>query len=204
LFASIPVSAVATPQAMNDMEAAYRTAITTEVEPLVLVPLFVLDFLCIHPFADGNGRVGRLLTLLLLYQHGYEAGRYISLERLIEESKDSYYEALEASSQGWHEGAHDSGPWRRYFWGVLLRAYREYEERVGHITAGKGSKSQQVREAVRRKVTPFAITDLERDCPGVSRDTIRVVLREMRREGLVVAEGRGRGARWRVVATEAS
>jgi Fic family protein len=197
-----PVSAVATPQAMTDLERAYAAAIATELEPLLLVPLFVLDLLCIHPFADGNGRVARLSTLLLLYRHGYEVGRYISLERLIEESKTSYYETLEASSQGWHQGAHDAGPWLRYFWGVLLRAYREYEERVGHIVEGKGSKSQQVRDTVRRRVTPFTITELERDCPGVSRDTIRAVLREMRSEGLIAAEGRGRGAQWRIVATD--
>ena len=195
-FKAVP--AVATPQAMDDLVARYRDAVDRlGHEPLVIVPLVILDFLCVHPFQDGNGRVARLLTLLLLYHFDYEVGRYISLERIFEETKDSYYETLEASSQHWHAAAHDVGPWTRYFWGVLLRAYREFEERVGTIGAGRGSKSEQVRAAVERRVTSFSIADLERDCPGVSRDTIRLVLRQMRERGLVNLEGHGRGARWR-------
>ncbi len=194
------VSAVATPQAMEDLCA--RTAEATrggEHDPLIIVPLAVLDFLCVHPFLDGNGRAARLLTLLLLYQAGYEVGRYISLERIFEDSKESYYDTLEASSQGWHEAKHDVGPWLRYFWGVLMRAYSEFEERVGQVGGGRGSKSQQVRDAVQRKLAPFKLAELERDCPGISRDTIRMVLRELRKQGELVAEGRGPGARWRRV-----
>ena len=192
-----PVSAVATPHAMKELCGGYVHAAQESLhDPLVLLPLAVLDFLCIHPFTDGNGRVGRLLTLLLLYGQGYEVGRYISLERIIEESKETYYDALEASSQGWHEYRHDVAPWLGYFWGMLLRAYGEFEERVGTLAKGRGSKTAQVRRAVERRVAPFAISDIERECPGVSRDMIRVVLRQLRDEGVIVSRGRGRGAKW--------
>jgi len=193
------VSAVATPQAMERLVERYAAAEQNRQEPLVLIPLFVLDFLCIHPFRDGNGRVARLITLLLLYHFGYEVGRYISLERIFERTHESYYETLEASSQGWHDSEHNANPWLDYFWGVLQRAYNEFEERVGQIGSGRGSKSQQVRQAVARKLGSFPISDLERDCPGVSKETIRAVLQQMRDEGLLEMRGRGRGARWRQV-----
>jgi Fic family protein len=192
-----PVPAKATPQAMGDLVAGWQQALLAPAsDALVLTPLLVLDFLCIHPFRDGNGRVGRLLTLLALYQAGYEVGRYISLERIIEESKDTYYEALEASSQHWHEDSHNPFPWMRYFWGALLRSYKEFEERVGRIVPGRGSKSKQVRDAVMRQVAPFAISDIERQCPGVGRDTIRLILRQLRDEGMVASSGVGRSAKW--------
>ena len=159
----------------------------------------MLDFLCIHPFADGNGRTARLLTLLLLYRSGYAVGRYISLERVIEESRETYYEALEANSQGWHEAQHDPFPWLEYFWGVLLRAYTEFRDRTGRLLTARGSKTALVEGAVERRIRPFAISDIENDCPGVSRDMIRHVLRRMRDEGRVQVRGRGRGARWEVV-----
>ncbi len=194
-----PVAAVATPHAMEELTRSYLAASREEqYDPLVLIPLAILDFLCVHPFTDGNGRVARLLTLQLLYHASYDVGRYISLERIFEESKDSYYETLEASSRGWHANEHDVRPWMSYFWGTLLRAYKEFEERVGSIDTGRGSKTRQVRSAVLRKVAPFSISELERDCPGVSRDMVRRVLRQMRDEGLLVSEGRGRGARWRL------
>lgn len=193
-----PVPSIATPQAMGDLVAGWQRAqLAPASDALVLTPLLVLDFLCIHPFRDGNGRVGRLLTLLALYQAGYEVGRYISLERVIEESKETYYEALEASSQHWHEGSHNPFPWMRYFWGALLRCYKEFEERVGRIVPGRGSKSKQVRDAVTRQMAPFAISDIERHCPGVGRDMIRLVLRQLRDEGLVSSSGVGRSAKWR-------
>lgn len=193
------VSAVATPQPMADLVSEYEVARNT-YEPLLIAPLAILDFLCIHPFQDGNGRIARLLTLLLLYHFSYEVGRFVSLERIFEETKESYYETLEASSAGWHESRHDVGPWTRYFWGVLIRAYREFEERVGVVHGGRGAKSQQVRSAIERRALAFRISDLERDCPGVSRETIRLVLKKMRDEGAVAVEGRGPGARWRRLA----
>jgi Fic family protein len=192
-----PTPAVATPQAMADLAAAHRHAVSASLaDPLVLLPLAVLDFLCVHPFTDGNGRLARLLSLLLLYQCDYRVGRYISVERIIEESRDTYYEALERSSRRWHESAHDAHPWLGYFWGVLIRAYDEFEARVETL---KGSKTDQVRAAAAHRVGPFGIADLEYDCPGVSRDMVRHVLRQMRTEGRVEVTGRGPGARWRVV-----
>ncbi len=192
-----PVPAVAAPGAMQALAAACGTAQREgDFDPLILVPLAVLDFLCIHPFRDGNGRMARLLSLLLLYHSRYHVGRYISLERVIEESKETYYEALERSSQRWHEGRHDTRPWLDYFWGVLLRAYREFEERVGTLSLGRGSKTQQVRKAVSRRLGPFSISDIEADCPGVSRDMVRVVLRQLRDERAITPQGKGRGARW--------
>jgi len=192
-----PVPAVGTPGAMLALTSAYTAAQREgRFDPLILVPLTVLDFLCIHPFRDGNGRMARLLSLLLLYHSRYRVGRYISLERVVEESKETYYEALERSSQGWHEGRHDTRPWLDYFWGVLLRAYREFEERVGVLSMGRGSKTERVREAVARRQGLFSISDIEADCPGVSRDMVRVVLRQLRDEGAITPQGKGRGARW--------
>ncbi len=194
-----PVSPVATPGAMEGLVVGWDRATDLQHEPLLLIPLAILDFLCIHPFADGNGRTARLLTLLLLYQADYTVGRYISLERVIEESRDTYYEALEASSLGWHKGNHDPNPWLDYFWGVLLRAYGEFRDRADRLLTGRGAKTALIESAVERRHRPFAISELERDCPGVSRDMIRYVLRRLRKEGKVSLSGRGRGARWKAV-----
>jgi len=192
-----PVPAAETPSAIAQFVQAYDRAIHHDRrEPLVIIPLAILDFLCIHPFDDGNGRCSRLLMLLLLYHFGYEVGRYISLERVIEQSKQTYYETLEASSKNWHQGQHDPHPWLNYFWGVLIAAYKEFEERVGTIQTARGSKTERVRSAVLRRRGDFAISDIQRDCPTVSRDMIRVVLNQLRDEGLVVLRGKGRGARW--------
>jgi len=190
-----PVSAVETPESMDCLTQGYKQAIEQH-EPLIVIPLTILDFLCIHPFRDGNGRVARLLTLMLLYHFGYQVGRYISLERIFEESKETYYETLEASSQGWHEGEHDVMPWLNYSWGVLLRAYDEFAERVGSIQQGKGTKTELIRQAVARRMKPFSISDIEGDCPGTSRDMVRLVLRQMRDESIIESTGRGRGAKW--------
>lgn len=195
-----PTPAVVTPQAMQSLVDTYGAAVrVAALEPLIAVPLAVFDFLCIHPFRDGNGRVGRLLTLLLLYHFGYQVGRYISLERIIEETKETYYEALEHSSRGWHEDTHDAAAWLDYFWGVLIRAYGEFEERVGTLLQGRGSKTELVRNAVARRTGPFTLPQIEADCPGVSRDMVRHVLRQMRDAGQIVVRGQGRGARWQRV-----
>jgi hypothetical protein len=124
-----------------------------------------------------------------------EVGRYISIERIYEATKESYYETLEASSRGWHEARHDPYPWLNYFWGVLLRAYREFEERVGEVRSGRGAKAQQVREAVLARKAPFSISDIEAGCAGESRDTVRLVLRTMKKEGLIASTGKGRSAK---------
>ncbi|MFJ2365722.1 Fic family protein [Pseudomonas sp. NPDC087697] len=193
-----PVAAHLTPIAMTDLVSRYRSAIDQNLaDPLVLVPLSVLDFLCIHPFSDGNGRVARLLTLLLLHQFDYCVGRFISLERIFESSKESYYETLEVSSQGWHKGQHDVQPWLDYFWGALLRAYKEFEERVGTIDKRHGSKSDRVRAQALKRTLAFSISEIEEACPSVSRDTVRLVLRSMKAEGLIESTGKGRNAKWK-------
>jgi Fic family protein len=187
--------AVATPAAMKTLTRDYaRAARDHDADALVLIPLAILDLLCIHPFRDGNGRIARLTALMLLYHANYRVGRYISLERIIEQSKETYYEALERSSQRWHESGHDPHPWLDYIWGVLIRGYREFEERVERL---QGSKTDQVREAVLRRAGAFGIAAIEADCPGVSRDMVRHVLRQMKSERLIAPTGVGRGARWR-------
>lgn len=194
-----PVAAHLTPMAVTDLITRYRTALDQHLaDPLVLVPLAIFDFLCIHPFPDGNGRMSRLLTLQLLYHFDYAVGRYISLERIVEESKEGYYDTLQASSRNWHDGRHDSGPWLDYFWGILLRAYRDFEARVGTIERGRGAKGERVRAEILKRTKPFSISDIEAACPGVSRDTVRLVLRALKAEGVIAPSGKGRGAVWMV------
>jgi Fic family protein len=163
--------------------------------PLIALAAFNLDFLCIHPFRDGNGRVSRLLLLLQCYHLGLEVGRYISLERLIEQNKDRYYETLEKSSQGWHEGRHDPWPFINYVLFILKSAYREFVERVGEVQAPRGAKTEQVRVAIQRLPREFSLSQLEQACPGVSRDMIRHVLGGERGK-TVDCVGRGPGAKW--------
>ena len=144
------------------------------------------------------GRVSRLLTLLALYQHGHEVGRYISLERLVEESKEDYYEALQRSSQRWHEGKHDLTPWLNVFLAIIRRACGEFEQRAGQIKSPRGAKSALVLDAIRRQPGEFSIGDLQKECPGVSLDMIRHLLKKLRGEE-VECLGRGQTAKWRKI-----
>ena len=166
------------------------------VHPLIAMAAFNLDFLCIHPFRDGNGRVSRLLLLLQCYHLGYEVGRYISIERIIEQSKDRYYETLEHSSQGWHEGKHDPWPYINYVLFILKSVYREFEERVGQLRSPKGAKTELITTAIERAIGPFRVADIQRECPGVSVDMIRQVLKNLRKAGQVECLGRGQNAQW--------
>ncbi|MDA8089105.1 MAG: Fic family protein [Nitrospiraceae bacterium] len=166
------------------------------VHPLAAMAAFNLDFLCIHPFRDGNGRVSRLLLLLQCYHLGYEAGRYISIERVIEQSKDRYYETLEQSSQGWHEGKHDPWPYVNYVLYTLKTVYREFEARVGQLKSPKGAKTELIKSAIDTFEGEFTLSALERACPGVSRDMIRRVLKELQGAKEVECLGRGPGAHW--------
>ena len=192
------VAAAATPAAMADLVASWDECLRERwVHPLVALAAFNLDFLCVHPFRDGNGRVSRLLLLLQCYQLGFEVGRYISLERLIEENKDRYYETLEQSSQGWHEGSHDPWPYIHFVLFVLKSAYREFERLVGEVATPKGAKTERVHEAVRAFQGDFTLGDLERACPEVSRDMVRRVLRDLKAASEVECLGKGPGARWR-------
>jgi Fic family protein len=154
------------------------------------------EWIRIHPFANGNGRTARLLNLMLLYHHNYEVGRFISLERVIEDSKETYYDSLEASSQGWHEGTHDPLPWLEYSWGVLIRAYEEFQSRADMLRAAPGLKTEQIRQVVEKRKGPFTATEIHQDCPGVGRDMVRYVLRKLRDQGIVHTTGRGRGRKW--------
>ncbi len=192
-----PVSAAQTPRFMEDtLTNFHRLWNQQKISPLLIIPAFVLDFLCVHPFTDGNGRVSRLLTLFLLHRAGYEVGRYVSLERIIEDSKESYYEALQLSSQHWHEKKHRLKPWWEYFLGILIKAYQEFEARVGMITKSKGAKTGFIRQAVENLPHQFGISDVERASPSVSRDMIRVVLNQLRKEKVLICKGAGRNARW--------
>ena len=167
------------------------------VHPLIALAAFNLDFLCIHPFRNGNGRGSRLLLLLQCYHLGYDVGRYISLERLIEQNKERYYETLEQSSQRWHEGRHDPWPYVNYVLFILKTAYREFEERVGQTKSPRGSKTELIGSAVNALSGEFTLSDLERACPGVSRDMVRRVLRDLQKVDKVECLGRGPGAVWR-------
>ena len=192
-----PVSALATPEFIKRLCMLYHQATDRrEAEPLLLIASFIFDFECIHPFWDGNGRIGRLLTLMLLYQAGYEVGRYISLERIVEESKETYYEVLLKSSHGWHEAKHDLRPWWNYFLGTLIAADREFEERVGTITTAKGAKREMVQQAVKRLPNRFRIAELQRVCPSVSYPTLKRALEELKRQKKVRCLGKGRDAQW--------
>lgn len=194
-----PVSALDTPAAMDELHRHLDDAWRADQHHrLLLTGAYVLDFLVIHPFTDGNGRMSRLLTLLLLYKAGYEVGRFISIEKLIEASKETYYEALANSTVRWHEVGHDLGPWLSYFLGVVTAAYREFEPRAEAVTAGRGSKAELVKSFVRSNLSDaFTFTDVKRASPGVSDEYIRQVLRELRDGGIIEGTGAGRGAAWR-------
>jgi len=194
-----PTPAWRTPEAIGELHRAFATAGESEVDALILVALYVLDFLCIHPFSDGNGRMVRLLTVLLLYREDYEVARYISLERLIEQTKESYYETLYLSSQGWHEDTHDPMPWVSYFLSVVRAAYDEFVRDVGELRDGRGMKTQLVMQAIAQMIGNFSVSELHQRCPSVGWDMLRHVLRGERDAGRVQAIGRGRGARWRKV-----
>lgn len=193
-----PVSAFDTPGAMADLHRRYATAAGERAFPrLTLIGAYVLDFLVIHPFLDGNGRMSRLLAHLLLYQGGYEVGRYISLEKLIADSKETYYEALAASTDGWHESTHDVMPWMEYFVGVIGAAYRQFEERTSAVS-GRGAKSAAVHQFIAARVSDeFTMDDVRQAAGGISDSLIQKVLRDLRQQGFIVAESRGPGARWR-------
>ncbi len=191
------VTAAETPAAMAGLVSDWGRCLDERwVHPLIALAVFNLDFLCIHPFRDGNGRVARLLWLLQCYHLGYEVGRYISLERLVEQNKVRYYETLEQSSQGWHEGRNDPWPYVNYVLYILKAAYRELAERVGEVKAPRGAKTEQVLAAIDRGGGEFTLSQLEQACPGVSRDMIRRVLRQQRQAGALVCHGRGPAARW--------
>jgi len=191
------VTAAKTPACMEKLVLLWSRSYEERwVHPLIALAAFNLDFLCIHPFRDGNGRVSRLLLLLQSYHMGYEVGRYISLERLIEHNKERYYETLEQSSQGWHEGKHDPWPYINYLMFIFKTGYREFESRLDIAESPRGAKTEMIEAAIKSFPNEFSHADLERACPGISHDMVRKVLRMKRQIGDVECLGRGPGARW--------
>ncbi|HPQ71878.1 MAG TPA: Fic family protein [bacterium] len=192
-----PTSARKTAKAIDDLCRLYADLLAEErFPPLLAVATFVLDFLCIHPFRDGNGRVSRLLTTLLLQQQDYLVGRFISLERLVEETKEDYYRILNECSHGWHENKNDLLPWWNYFLSTVRRAHLEFERRLD-VVSSSTSKADLVRLAVLEQVGPFTLAELKAQCPSVSEQLIKKTLATMKREGTLQLTGHGRSAQWR-------
>lgn len=189
-----PASAFETPDLIDNLCNQFlREVDRGEVDPLLLIPMFVLDFLCIHPFNDGNGRMSRLLTLLLLYRSGYIVGKYISIEMLIEKTKDTYYDALQASSTGWHDGTNDYMPFVSYTLGIIKSAYRTFSERVEHLTTKGISKPERVRQFIENKLGKVTKKDIMDACPDISATTIEKALGDLVKNGTIIKIGNGRG-----------
>lgn len=162
-----------------------------EVNPLILIPTFVYDFLCIHPFNDGNGRMSRLLTTLLLYKLGYVVGRYISLEEKIERTNNIYYDVLQKSGYGWHENNEDINFFVKYILGIILSAYRDFEERVD-IFDTKLSAFEQVEQAVARKIGKFTKSEIMEITPSISKSSVENSLKELVERNVIEMHGKGR------------
>ena len=194
----VPTSAKETPKAMDLLCRNYQQASQDERIPaLLVVAAFVFDFLCVHPFRDGNGRAARLLTTLLLQSHGFQVSRYISLERIVEESRDEYYRVLGECSRRWDEGKNEILPWWNYFPGLVRGAYKEFEMQVESASA-RPAKSNLVRRTILAQVEEFTIAELTAQLPAASRQLIKKVLAELKKSGKIRLVGRGRGARWMV------
>ena len=187
-----PIEAWATPEAMLNMCNAYNDAINDGIDPLILMPMFILDFLCIHPFNDGNGRMSRLLTLLLLYKSGYIVGKYISIEKLIEKSKDTYYEQLQASSYRWHENENDYEPFVEYYLGVIIAAYKEFSSRVQTLIESGMSKPERIREVIRKHIGKITKRQIMEKCPDISDTTIQRTLTELLKNNEIIKLSGGR------------
>lgn len=162
------------------------------VDPLLLIPVFILDFLCVHPFNDGNGRMSRLLTLLLLYQNSYIVGKYISLEMMIEKTKESYYQTLEVSSYGWHDNTNDYLPFLKYYLGVVLAAYREFSSRVETLRNQGFNKSDRVKHIFDTKTGKISKSNIANLCPDISITTIEKALAQLVKDGFIKKVGGGR------------
>ncbi len=188
-----PIPAWETPKSIEALCDAVDDAIArNEADPLLIIPMFILDFLCIHPFNDGNGRMSRLLTLLLLYRAGYIVGKYISIEKVIETTKDTYYEALQSSSQGWHEEENDYAHFVRYMLGVILSAYRDFSSRVRVLTTSGMSKPDRIREIIKDTLGKITKTEIMKKCPDISQVTVQRTLNDLIKNGDIIKIGGGR------------
>lgn len=189
----VPVPAWETSEMMESLCNGLDEILKNEsADPLLIIPMFILDFLCIHPFSDGNGRMSRLLTLLLLYRSGYIVGKYISIEKLIEISKDTYYTALQDSSVFWHEENNNYEPFVRYMLGVIINAYREFTSRVKILTASGLSKPERVKEIIKGTLGTITKTEIMKKCPDISQVTIQRTLTELAAIGEITKIGGGR------------
>ena len=194
-----PVSAWEVPEHTEKLCAAYNEAIALEtIDPLLAIPMFVLDFLCIHPFNDGNGRMSRLLTLLLLYRSGYIVGKYISIEKLIETTKNSYYDALLKSSAGWHENENDYAPFVRYMLSVILAAHREFASRVELMIESRLSKPERVAKVIEDTLGRVTKQDILEKCPDISETTVQRALAELQKQNRIrkISGGRYTAYTW--------
>lgn len=188
-----PMPAWETPEAIEKICQSYDEALNSEnIDALIIIPMFVLDFLCVHPFNDGNGRLSRLLTLLLLYRSGYIVGKYISIEKLIEQTKEIYYESLQLSSAGWHENKNDYEPFVKYMLGVIVAAYRDFSSRVSLLTTQGMSKPDRVKEIIRATLGPITKTEILAKCPDISQVTVQRALADLVDKGDIIKLGGGR------------
>ena len=190
-----PIAPYDTPDAVKNLCTAYEQAVANEkIDSLILIPTFICDFLCIHPFNDGNGRMSRLLTLLLLYKNGYSVGKYISIEKQIEKTKDRYYDTLEESDAGWYEEKNDPTPFIRYMLQVILSCYTEFEERVGLMSeSGNGSTAYDiVKKYTEEKIGKFTGADVVAHCPNIGRSSVLAALKKLTEKGLIIRKGSGR------------
>ena len=188
-----PVPAWATPEAMENLCNEFDKALGLgRIDPLLLIPMFILDFLCIHPFTDGNGRMSRLLTLLLLYRAGYIVGKYISIEHLIEKTKISYYECLQESSLHWHEEDNDYVPFVQYMLGVVIATYREFSDRVQTLVTSGLSKPERVAELMKNTYGEITKSQIMEKCPDISRITVERALAELLASDGIIKIGGGR------------
>ena len=187
-----PVPAWETPEAIDFACKAYDEAVQSGADPLLVIPMFILDFLCIHPFNDGNGRMSRLLTLLLLYRSGYIVGKYISIEKVIEQSKETYYETLQQSSVGWHENQNDYAPFVRYMLGVIVAAYRDFSSRVQVLVTSGMSKPDRIREVIKGTLGKITKAEIMEKCPDISQITVQRTLIELQKKGEIIKLGGGR------------
>ena len=191
-----PLAPFETPKAMDRICEEYNRVIgNMEVEPLIAIPVFIHDFLCIHPFNDGNGRMSRLLTTLLLYRSGFYVGKYVSLEAKIAKNKDLYYNALSLSQEGWHEGTDDPLPFIKYLLGTILAAYKDFEDRFALVET-KCSALQTVRMATQNKIGRFTKQDIRELCPTLSLSSVEGALRQLVALGEIKREGQGKGTRY--------
>lgn len=188
-----PVSSFETPKAIEDLCNSYNLEIQkNEIDPLMLIPVFILDFLCIHPFIDGNGRMSRLLTLLLLYKSGYIVGKYISIEKIIENTKESYYSTLEQSSTNWYEEKNDYTYFSEYYLGIILSAYKDFSDRVEYITNKKINAKDRVAIIIKNHIGKITKQEIVEKCPDKSVGTIERVLKELLDEDVILKISGGR------------